>query len=600
MDPRATAASLYAQAFLLHGKGRLREALHVLGALLARWPDHVDALNLAGVACMQRHDYRAAVGHLERAAACNPGAGVLVNLGFAYQALERFDLAADTYAQALDREPGLGFAWQKLGGLRELQSRPDAALECYRRAVALDPGDLKSLGQALALRRDLADWAPGQGPTPADLVAAFRGATRSDFSPGLLLALPEADAALQRQAAATFARTQWHAALHAPPLVAAATACEGRRLRIGYLSTDFRNHAVSFLALETIAAHDRDAVEVCLYAYGPPTDDAWRRAAVATADRFVDIDALDDAAAARRIAADRIDVLVDLNGYTLGGRPGILAHRPAAVIAGWIGYIGTMGEPRLADYVIGDAIATPPALAPHFSEALALLPRCYQPNGRWRPPPPPPSRDSEGLPEGAVVFCSFNQTHKLHPDLWDDWCAILRGVPGSVLWLVPPRHPAGAGHLRTEAARRGVGAERIVFAEKKSRDGHLARLALADIALDTWPYNSGTTASDALRMGVPLLTFLGGTFAARMAGSLLHAVGLPDCVASDRAHYVALATALGTDAPRRAALRQRLLRQLPDAALFRPDAQARDLERLLAAMHANAMRGTREAIALAP
>ena len=598
--PTATPATVYAQAFALHRHGRFQDASRLLDAMLARWPDHVDARNLAGVLRMRLGDHPGAIRHLRHARDLGGGAGVLVNLGFAYQASGQPAPAADAYAQALREDPGLAPAWQKLAELRTLQEQPEEALACYRQAIVLDPSDLKSLGQALSLRRDLADWDPAQGPTPDELVSAFRHASRSDYSPGLLLALPEADAALQKQAAATFARSQWQPALSAPPLAPRATDATGRRLRVGYLSTDFRNHAVSFLSLEVIAAHDRELVEVFLYSYGPPTDDAWRRAAIDAADHFADVQPLDDRDAAARIANDRIDVLVDLNGFTRHGRPGILAHRPAPVIAGWIGYIGTMGEPRLADYVIGDAIATPDALAPYFSEAIARMPHCFQPNGRLRASPSTASREAEGLPDGAVVFCSFNQTHKLHPALWDDWCAILRDVPGSVLWLVPPRHASGERNLRAEAARRDVAPDRIVFATKQPRDLHLARLALADIALDTWPYNSGTTASDALRMGVPLLAFPGSTFAGRMATSVLQAAGLPECIARDRADLVALGTALGRDPDRLAALRARLRDRLPHGSLFRPEAFARDLERMLSSMHADARQGRRSPITLEP
>jgi len=595
-----TPAAVYAQAFALHRQGRTPEASRLLDAMLARWPDHLDGRNLAGVLCMQRGELQAAIRHLRHSAALGAGAGVLTNLGFAHQALEEYEEAAEAYARALRIDPSLALAWQKLGELRDLLGQPEVSLDAYRRAVALDPNDLKSLGQALQLRRDLGDWDPRRGPDADDLVGAFRTASRSDLAPGLLLALPEAGAALQKHAGALFARSQWQPALSAPPLVPRASPADGRKLRIGYLSTDFRNHAVSFLSLEAIAAHDRGQVEVFLYAYGPREDNAWRQAAIDAADHFVDLDPVDDAAAARRIAADAIDVLVDLNGHTLHARMGILAHRPAAVIASWIGYIGTLGEPRLADYVIGDAIATPASMAPHFSEALAWMPHCYQPNGRlWRLPPPP-ARESEGLPADAMVFCSFNQTHKLHPALWDDWCAILRGVPGSVLWLVSPRHASGQDNLRAEAGRREVDPARIVFAEKQPRNQHLSRLALADLALDTWPYNSGTTASDALRMGVPMLCFLGETFAGRMAGSVLHAAGLPECVAGDREGYVALAIALGRDADRRERLGDKLRKQLKVSRLFNPEACAGDLQRLFREMHRNALTGGPKPIALAP
>jgi predicted O-linked N-acetylglucosamine transferase (SPINDLY family) len=320
---------------------------------------------------------------------------------------------------------------------------------------------------------------------------------------------------------------------------------------------------------------------------------------MAAVDEFVDIDALDDRAAAQRIHDDGIDVLVDLTGYTGSGRLGINALRPAPVIATWIGYIGTLGEARLADYVIGDAVATPLATAAHFSEALALLPHGFQPNLALAPLAPAPTRAQAGLPGAGVVFCSFNQTYKLNPRVWDDWCSILRGVTGSVLWLPAPRDPAAEQNLRAQALARGVAPERLVFAPLLPLAAHQARLALADLALDTYPYNSGTTASDALRAGVPLLTFAGETFVGRMAASLLHHAGLAECVAADRAGFLELAVALGNDDEGRAALRERVGAAVAASRLFRPDLMAADLERLFAAMHANARAGRHAHIALA-
>lgn len=523
----------------------------------------------------------------------------MANLGFAHQKLSQYELAAQAYKQAIKQDPSHAFAWQKLGGLLEIQKRSKEALDCYRRAVQLDPGDLKSLGDALFLRRHLADWARDAGPTPETLLSAYAAAQRSDFPPMLLLALPEASAVAQQQAARKFAHSQWAPALSHPPMAVDARRADDRPLRIGYLSSDFRSHAVSYLALETIAAHDRKAVEVFLYSYGPAAADEWRRAAIDAADTFVGLDHLDDHAAATRIFRDGIDVLVDLNGYTQSGRPGILALRPAPLIATWLGYIGTLGEPRLADYVIGDAIATPVEMASQFSEALALMPHCFQPNGKLEPPPPMPTRSSQGLPEQGVIFCSFNQTFKMHPALWDDWCEILRGVPSSILWLAPPREQVAMQNLRAEAQQRGVEPSRLVFAPHVPRASHLARLALADIALDTYPYNSGTTASDALRMGVPLVAFPGQTFVGRMAASLLFAAGVPECVAPNRQDYVALAIAMGNDASLQEKTRRRLQENLPRSTLFKPDLFARDLERLYAEMHAQKRAGMRGLIRLA-
>ncbi|KFN49847.1 tetratricopeptide repeat protein [Arenimonas composti] len=572
--------ALLAQATAAFRAGHLHEALRLLDALVRAEPGNADAWNLAGASCHRLREYAAAARYFERSLAIRPRAGVGVNLGFALERLGRGDDALRAYVEATRTEPTLAIAWQKLGALHEARGEAAAALAAWRRAFALDRDDLRSLGDALSLRRDGADWDQAETPTPSLLLETFARVPRSDFPPGLLLALPEADAAVQHVAAAKFARSQWEPLLAAPPLAAPARAHDGP-LRIGYLSADFRGHAVSFLTLEALAAHDRDAVHVSLYAYGPPAgDDPWRQRAIALADAFVDIDALDDEAAARRIAADRVDVLVDLGGYTRHARAGILARRPAPVQAHWLGYVGTLGDARLAGYVIGDAVAIPPAVAAHMAERVALLPRCFQANGSLQPLPPPPPRAALGLGEDAVVFCSFNQAHKLHPALWDDWCAILRAVPRAQLWLVVPKAAGGADRLRRETEARGVDPRRLVFAPMAPRDAHLARLQQADIALDTWPYNSGTTASDALRCGVPLLAFAGDTFAGRMAASLLGAAGLRDCLRVDRADVVAEAVRLGNDDRARAALRREVAARIPASGLYEPARIARELEDL--------------------
>ncbi len=522
------------------------------------------------------------------------------NMGFELERREDWVAAEHSYRQALQHQPqflpAIGNLAELLGRLR----RGEEALQYYQQAIRLQPNNPKFIGNALGLRRELADWGTERGPSAQDLVAALGQGHPDPLPPLYLLALPECSAALQRQAAQNFAQARWAWALAQPPLVSQASPRPGR-LRIGYLSADFRIHPVAHLVTEVIAAHDRQQSEVFLYAYGPQTDDSARRALQQAADHFSDISAIDDMEAARRIQADGVDVLVDLTGYTTHARLGITALRPAAVIASWIGYIGSLGEPRLADYVIGDAVATPPALAQHFSETLALLPDCYQPNGALLQPSqqlPTPSRASEGLPEDALVFCSFNQVFKLSPQLWDDWCHILQAVPASVLWLAPAG-AAAVANLRTETARRGVAPERLVFAQRQPLAAHQARIALADIALDTFPYNSGTTASDVLRAGVPLLTRVGDTFVSRMAASLLHTVGLSELVVTDSASYRQLALALAQDAPRRAALRAALAARVPASPLFQPQRFARQLDALFRAMHQQTLDGRRETIVLA-
>ncbi|GAB3733854.1 hypothetical protein GCM10028862_16540 [Luteimonas pelagia] len=581
----------YAAASAALERGDLQRAMAILRELLHAEPGHVAAWNLAGVVHEKGGDPDAAITCYRYAVERGAGAGVLANLAGAQQKAGRPAAAEAALDEALRREPGLAIAWQKRAGLREGQGRLPEALDDYRRAHALDPRDTKSLGNAYVLRRYLADWDPGAVPSTDTLLAAFADRDRVDFAPFILLSLPGVPSARIRDAGVRFARSQWGATLSADPLVSRAHPLRAGRMRIGYVSSDFRHHAVSFLVLDVIAAHDRDAVEVVLYGHGPPVRDAWRDAAVAAADRFVDIGALSDRAAAEAIAADGIDVLVDLNGYTQHGRPGILAWRPAPVIASWIGYVGSLGEPRLADYVIADPVVAPPGTDADFSESIARMPRCFQPNAGLEALDPPPARADAGLPPDAVVFCSFNEVYKLHPDLWDDWCAILREVPGGVLWLATPRHEAAIANLRTETARRGVDPARLRFAPRLDRRAHLARLQLADIALDTWPYNAGTNASDALRAGVPLLTFPGEAFVGRMAASLLSATGLRECIAADRDALVGMAVALGNDAGARRALRERVRAHVEDAAVFRPEVTARDLESLLREMRQAAIEG---------
>lgn len=519
------------------------------------------------------------------------------NLGFELENRKDFEAAEQSYREALRLDPRFLPAIGNLADLLKRQHRPEEALRYYREAIALQPQSPQFTGNALGLRRTLADWDAEDRPRVQDLIAALETDQSSKLAPLYLLALPECSAGLQRDAALRFARQQWAWALAQPPLVGAASPREGA-LRIGYLSADFRNHPVAHLVTEVIASHDRTQSEVFLYAYGPQIDDAPRRALQEAADHFTDIGAIDDVDAARRIRDDGIDVLVDLTGYTTHARLGITALRPAPVIASWIGYIGSLGEPRLADYVIGDAIATPPALAHHFSEALALMPECYQPNGALTPLAAPPTRSDEGLPDDALVFCSFNQVFKLTPQLWDDWCHILQAVPRSVLWLAPPGSETAIRNLRDETIRRGVAPDRLVFAQRRPLPAHQARIALADIALDTYPYNSGTTASDVLRAGVPLVTRTGGTFVSRMAASLLHTVGLPELVTTDSASYTQLAIALAQDAPRRHALRATLAERVPASSLFQPRRFARHLDAILRAMHQQALQGRRETIVL--
>jgi predicted O-linked N-acetylglucosamine transferase (SPINDLY family) len=348
------------------------------------------------------------------------------------------------------------------------------------------------------------------------------------------------------------------------------------RLRVGYLSGDLHLHAVGLLTAEVYGLHDRSRVEVHGFCWSRDDGSTTRARIVAGLDQLHRIGSLDDAAAARLIAAQGIDVLVDLQGLTNGARPGILVRRPAPVQVSWLGLPGTCALPGV-DWIVADPFVMPPELEPFHTERPLRLPNCYQPCDRQREVAPPPRRADYGLPEHGFVYCSFNNNHKFTAKVFDSWMKVLREVPDSVLWLLADNDGARDNLLR-EAQARGVAAERLVFAPRVLPPEYLARFALADLVLDTFPYNAGTTASDALWMGTPILTRAGRSYISRMAGSLLHAVGLPDLVTDTPEAYERLAIQIGRHPARAASYRRYLLGEGRSSALFDVPGLVRDLD----------------------
>ncbi len=317
--------------------------------------------------------------------------------------------------------------------------------------------------------------------------------------------------------------------------------------------------------------HDKDQFEIHAYSIGPHTVDAYRQRIEQACEFFHDLRPISRIDAARQIADDEIDILVDLSGHTGEARPAITAQRPAPVIVNWLGYPGTLGLPRLADYIIGDAVLTPLEHASHYSETLAWMPHCYQPNDPKLRIGAKPTRQEVGLPAEGMVFCSFNQAYKLTPAMFTLWCRLLDSVPGSVLWLQHPGGDSAIDNLLREALDRGIAPERLVFGPKLPMPEHLARLQLADLALDTFPYGSGATGSTVLRAGVPMVTLMGESYVSRMAASQLHAVGLPELVTTCPEDYLNLARDLALDPVKLAMIREKLARNLPASPLFDTD-----------------------------
>ena len=354
------------------------------------------------------------------------------------------------------------------------------------------------------------------------------------------------------------------------------------RLRIGYLSSDLHEHATAYLLAEVLELHDRQRCEIFAYSYGPEDGSPMRARLRAACEHFVDIGHEPDDVAAARIVDDRLDLLIDLKGHTLGARTGLLARRPCDLQVNWLGFPGTMGA-SFIDYVIADAMVIPPGTEANFTERVVRLPHCYQPNDRQRPMASPRTRSDYGLPAEGAVFCCFNQSYKISPEVFAVWLRLLARNSASVLWLLED-NPTATANLCSVATAAGVATERLIFAPRLPLPEHLARYRIANVALDTFPYTSHTTASDAIWAGCPLVALSGETFASRVSASILAASGLSELITSSFEQYEALAVRLIEDSAHAASIRIQVEAARTTSALFDTTSFTRDLENLYAQM----------------
>ena len=592
-----TAEDHYKLGNRLKELGRHDDAVASYQRALALNPDYAEAHNNLGISLIELNRPEEAVTSYQRALAVKPDfADFHFNVGYALNRLDRREEAVASYRNALALKPDFADAYQNLGLILGDLKCDEDAVACHQRALELKPDFVEALSSWIFACQNMCAWQHLLRESEAlrQRVTAGKSGRVPPFS---FLALPATDPQEQYRCAQQFAEEQYRVFLSRPPLCAGALGAERAKIRIGYLSADFHDHPTSYLLAEVIERHDRSRFEVFGYSYGPDSVHPMRRRMQAAFDIFHEFSRMSHESAARRILDDGIDILVDLKGYTKFSRPPILALRPAPVQVNWLGYPGTMGHPRLADYLIGDAIVSPLEHAAHYSEVLALMPQCYQPNDRQRIPGARPARTDTGLPADGFVFCSFNQGYKITPAIFDIWCRLLAEVPGSLLWLLQPA-AAAERNLRHEAQARGVAAERLVFAPMLPLAEHLGRLQLADLALDTYPVTSHTTASDALWAGVPLVTRLGETFASRVAASILHAAGLPKLITNAPEDYYRVALELATQPGRLAQIKARLEANRLSCPLFDSERFVRDLERLFQRMWEDYGAGIRQHIVI--
>lgn len=476
-------------------------------------------------------------------------------------------------------------ALQQIGRVLETFQQDEPAEDALRQSLEINENQPEVAQHWIALRQRQCKWPAVTPSEHVSLKALF-----THISP-LSLAVHSDDPMFQLARAFKYSKE-----LTGPPRrpLCHATAAKERaslrqKLRIGYVSSDLREHAVGFAMADVLETHDRQAFEITAYYCGIDRPDGTKDRSQKSVDHWVDITRLPDEQAAQRIREDGIDILIDLNGYTKDARSRIFSYRPAPVTVNWFGFPGTMGSAH-HHYIIADPIVVPEEDEIFYSEKVLRL-ACYQPNDRKRVVANEPlSREGAGLPADGFVYCCLNGCQKLTPEVFASWLTILRQVPDSVLWLLSGGAETDK-RLRQLAANGGIAAERLIFAEKMPNPQHLARYQLADLFLDNSPYGAHTTASDAMWMGVPVLTYPGKTFASRVCASLVHAAGLGDLVCDSENSYVARAIALGKDRAPIETLKARLLSSRSSSRLFDTPALVRDLEELFRHMWTEAVEG---------
>jgi protein O-GlcNAc transferase len=634
------AAALINHGLALYELKRFDEALTSYDQAVAIRPGDAAAFNNRGNVFQAKKLFEEAVASYDQAIALAPDdAEALSNRGNALRELKRLDEALASCDRAIEIKPGHGGAWINraivLGELKQC----DTALVSYNRAIALKPEDarafynrgntlkelkrydeaLEDYDRAISLRRDFADAFDNRGAVLAEL-ARFEEAVAS-YNHAIALA-PDHKFAFGGLADCAIKQCDWtrreelsdalrrhvidgksrisplllqgysgDAALHfscarhyildrfgtAPQRLGSSAIRRNDKIKLAYLSSDFRRHAVAYLVAELFERHDRTQFEVFGVSFGADDGSDMRTRIMAGFDRFFDVRTQGERDVARLINDLQVDIAIDLNGHTQDERLGILALRPAPIQVNYLGYPGTSGADFI-DYIIADATVLPFDQQPHYTEHIVHLPDCYQANDtKRRIASRTPTRQEVGLPAEGVVFCCFNNTWKIAPPVFDVWMRLLKAVEGSVLWLYRDNRQAEA-NLRNEGVARGIDPSRLVFAGPLPHADHLARHRLADLFLDTLPYNAHTTASDALWSGLPVLTCRGKAFAGRVAASLLTAVGLSELVTQNLDEYESLALRLATDAPLLRGFRQRLERNRLEYPLFDTDRFCRHIE----------------------
>jgi protein O-GlcNAc transferase len=577
-NPRS-ADAWFGRGSVLQESGKIEEAIACFDRALTIDPNYHRALANKGAALLRLRRFSESLLNLEACLRLNPTfAAAHLSKAAALYNMRQYGIALGNAETATSLGPDIGKAWETRANICRELGRFDEAVDSIGKAIALEPANKEWRDTLVDLRLRACEWSNYQGD-----FTELREEIRAGVAVMLSLCLMFPFSVAEQFAAAKARAKPTAPARHSGSRKA--TASQHGRIRIAYLSGELRNHATAHLFTGVIEHHDKEQFEVTILNTEPRDDSPEQKRIVDAVEAFVDVAQVDDHRLIESIERKEIDILVNLDFASDRLRAPVFLARPAPVQVNYLGWPGTASAPN-CDYFIADPIVVPPEEAKWFVEKIVYLPNSYQPNDSKREVAERAiSRREAGLPEAAFVFCCFNTNFKINPDTFDAWTHILLACPGSVLWLLQ-ENVVVAGNLKKEAAARGVDPSRLVFAKRVPTAEHLARNRLADLFLDSWPCGAHTTASDALWVGLPVLTRVGETFANRVASSLLTAVSLPELIAPNREAFVAMAIDLAHDPEGLRALKEKLDRNRETTPLFDTALYTRRLEAAFQAMHA--------------
>ena len=566
----------YAEAYnnmgiVLQEQERLEEAIEAFKKALSIKPDYAEAYYNMGNALQEKGKLEEAIKAYSKALSINPDyANAYNNMGNALEYQGKLEEAVEAYTKALAVKPDYAEAYNNMGNALKDQGKLEEAIEAYSKALAIKPDYEAARTAKLHQQALICNW--DSIAKDVNLIPEL-GTSEKHVPPFALLSLEDApERHLIRSKRYAKAKYPQKAL---PPK--ARPSKKPKRIRIGYFSTDFKEHPVAYLIAKVLEQHNRDQFEIFGYSIYGSSSCIMRQRLKKSFDSFTDVQSMSDRDIALQARQDKIDIAVDLNGYTQYARTGIFAYRAAPIQISYLGYPGSMGA-EFIDYIVADQHLIPAENQKHFSEKQIYLPNTYMPTDDSRElSQKPMNRSDMGLPDDAFVFCCFNNNYKISPNEFDIWMRLLNKVENSVLWL---RHSNQFSHIniRNEAQTRNVDPSRLVFADKIPMDEHLARQRLADLFVDTFAFNAHTTAAEALWAGLPVVTKVGLGFAARVAGSLLNEIGLPELITQTEKDYEALILELATNPTKLAKIKEKLATNRLTQPLFNTELYTKHLE----------------------